>query len=521
MIVPFSVNDFIERAAAVYGERAGSSTSPTSRPTSLGTLTYAEATTSPAGRRPARRARHRGGRAGRDREPQLGAAARRVLRRQRLRPGARADQLPAAARRGRLHRRALRARGCSRRSRARRRSSPASTVEHRFVLGDDDDAVRRAPAPSRGTGSPTRTRPRRSTTPSGTTARPKGVQLTHRNLWLNATHVRLHARRQRSRRLPAHAADVPLQRLGHAVRGDRHGRRRTSCCARSTAPRSCAASSEHGVTVMCGAPAVVGARCSTRPQTWDGAIPGPATGCGSSSPAPRRRRRRSSGSRPSSAGSSSRSTASPRPRRCSRSTAPAPSGTTSPPSERAARLGRAGAPALGVRLRIDDQGEVLARSNVVLEGYWEQPEATGRGHRRRLVPHRRRRRDRRRRLPHDHRPQEGRHHHRRRERLLDRGRGRALLAPRGRRGRGDRRARREVGRDGEGARRAGARARASTEAELIAHWCSDTARALQVPDVDRVPRRARAHRDRQAAEVQAARSPTGRAATARSTTAGP
>ena len=40
---------------------------------------------------------------------------------------------------------------------------------------------------------------------------------------------------------------------------------------------------------------------------------------------------------------------------------------------------------------------------------------------------------------------------------------------------------------------------------------------LQGADVDRVPRRARPHRDRQAPEVQAARSPTGRATTARST----
>jgi acyl-CoA synthetase (AMP-forming)/AMP-acid ligase II len=43
---------------------------------------------------------------------------------------------------------------------------------------------------------------------------------------------------------------------------------------------------------------------------------------------------------------------------------------------RARQLGRAGAPALGVRLRVDEHGEVLARSNVVLEGYWDQPEAT-------------------------------------------------------------------------------------------------------------------------------------------------
>jgi acyl-CoA synthetase (AMP-forming)/AMP-acid ligase II len=46
--------------------------------------------------------------------------------------------------------------------------------------------------------------------------------------------------------------------------------------------------------------------------------------------------------------------------------------------ERAVRLTRAGAPALGVSIDIDESdegsGEVLARSNVVLEGYWEQPE---------------------------------------------------------------------------------------------------------------------------------------------------
>jgi acyl-CoA synthetase (AMP-forming)/AMP-acid ligase II len=50
------------------------------------------------------------------------------------------------------------------------------------------------------------------------------------------------------------------------------------------------------------------------------------------------------------------------------------------PLERATRLTRAGAPALGVRLEISEDpenaGEVLARSNVVLEGYWEQPEET-------------------------------------------------------------------------------------------------------------------------------------------------
>jgi fatty-acyl-CoA synthase len=45
-------------------------------------------------------------------------------------------------------------------------------------------------------------------------------------------------------------------------------------------------------------------------------------------------------------------------------------------AKRAALLGRAGAPSLGSQLRVDAGGEVLARSNVVLAGYWDQPEAT-------------------------------------------------------------------------------------------------------------------------------------------------
>jgi acyl-CoA synthetase (AMP-forming)/AMP-acid ligase II len=46
------------------------------------------------------------------------------------------------------------------------------------------------------------------------------------------------------------------------------------------------------------------------------------------------------------------------------------------PGDRAVKLSRAGSPAIGIRLQVDGQGEVLARGNHVLEGYWEQPEAT-------------------------------------------------------------------------------------------------------------------------------------------------
>jgi acyl-CoA synthetase (AMP-forming)/AMP-acid ligase II len=46
------------------------------------------------------------------------------------------------------------------------------------------------------------------------------------------------------------------------------------------------------------------------------------------------------------------------------------------PEERAAKLVRAGQPAIGVTLDVSESGEVLARSNVILEGYWQQPEET-------------------------------------------------------------------------------------------------------------------------------------------------
>ncbi len=108
------------------------------------------------------------------------------------------------------------------------------------------------------------------------------------------------------------------------------------------------------------------------------------------------------------------------------------------PTERARMLGRAGAPAIGVKVRVDADGEVLARGNVVFGGYWQQPDATAEAladgwfHTGDGGQHRRHG------LPHDLRPQEGRDHHRRRERVVDRGRGRAVPASRRRRSGRDR-----------------------------------------------------------------------------------
>jgi len=44
-----------------------------------------------------------------------------------------------------------------------------------------------------------------------------------------------------------------------------------------------------------------------------------------------------------------------------------------PAAERARLLSRAGVPAVGVQVRTDSEGEVLARSNNVFAGYWERP----------------------------------------------------------------------------------------------------------------------------------------------------
>jgi acyl-CoA synthetase (AMP-forming)/AMP-acid ligase II len=44
------------------------------------------------------------------------------------------------------------------------------------------------------------------------------------------------------------------------------------------------------------------------------------------------------------------------------------------PAQRAALLARAGAPLVGVRLRADREGQVLARTAKAMSGYWKQPE---------------------------------------------------------------------------------------------------------------------------------------------------
>ena len=208
---------------------------------------------------------------------------------------------------------------------------------------------------------------------SGTTARPKGVQLTHRNLWVNSTtfgwHTSVSDRDTYLHTLPQFHCNG--WGMPYAL---------TAMGAKQVVLRKVDGADilrridEHGVTLLCGAPAVVAAVLDAA-STWDGPIPGAG-----------RTRIVVAGAPPPT-------------RTIERVetelgwefiqiyglTETAPLLTINrgraeydelQPSERAAKLSRAGAPAVGVRITISEQGEVLARSNVVLEGYWEQPEAT-------------------------------------------------------------------------------------------------------------------------------------------------
>ncbi len=246
-------------------------------------------------------------------------------------------------------------------------------VAHRLVLGTDTDAELYAEGVEPVAWEPDEDATATINYTSGTTARPKGVQLTHRSLWLNATTFGWHA--------GVDERDVYLHTLpmfhanGWGMPFTTAGMGCTQVVLRKVdGAEILRRVQRHGVTLACAAPAVVAATLDAAAE-WDGPIPGEGT------------------------------------TRIIVAGAPPPTRTierveselgwefiqiyglteTSPfltmnrsrreydglgAGERAAKLSRAGAPAVGVTLQVDDQGEVLARSNVVLEGYWEQPEAT-------------------------------------------------------------------------------------------------------------------------------------------------
>ncbi|MEY2568366.1 MAG: hypothetical protein QOE35_2895 [Actinomycetota bacterium] len=205
---------------------------------------------------------------------------------------------------------------------------------------------------------------------SGTTARPKGVQITHRNAWLNAVtfgwHTGVNDRDVYLHTLPMFHCNGWGMPYGLTAMGARH-----IVLRKVDGAEILRRIDEHRVTLLCGAPAVVAAildAASAGAHVRDGVrmvvagAPPPSRvierveselgwefiqiyGLTETSPLLTINR------------------------------APLEWDDLDVP-EKARRLSRAGVPAVGVRMDVDEEGEVLARSNHVFEGYWEQPEET-------------------------------------------------------------------------------------------------------------------------------------------------
>ena len=248
------------------------------------------------------------------------------------------------------------------------------TAKHRFVLGRaSDEALLRPGVVPEPWEEPDEDATATINYTSGTTARPKGVQITHRNLWVNAVTFALHAgvtdRDVYLHTLPMFHANgwgMPFALTGLGVPQVVIRKIDGADILRRV--------DRYGVTLMCAAPAVV-ASVLEAAASWEGPVPG------------RDRTRIVVAGAPPPSRTIQRveeelgweflqiyglTETSPlltvNRRRAEEDDLPA--------EERARRLGRAGMPALGTRIAISDSGEVLARGNTVLEGYWEQPDAT-------------------------------------------------------------------------------------------------------------------------------------------------
>jgi acyl-CoA synthetase (AMP-forming)/AMP-acid ligase II len=131
---------------------------------------------------------------------------------------------------------------------------------------------------------------------------------------------------------------------------------------------------QHGVTIMCGAPAVANAILDAA-ATWDGPIPGSGRVrmVIAGAPPPTRTIERIetelgwefiqiyglTETTPLLTMNRSRSEF-----------------DDLSPADRAAKLSRAGGPTIGVEVRVSPDNEILARGNHIMGGYWNQPEAT-------------------------------------------------------------------------------------------------------------------------------------------------
>ena len=247
------------------------------------------------------------------------------------------------------------------------------TAKHRFVIGEQsDEQLYRFGTETK------RWEPNEDATAtinytSGTTARPKGVQLTHRTLWLNAAafgwHMGVSDRDVYLHTLPQfHCNGWGMVYAVTAMGGEHIVLRKVD------GTEILRRVEKHGVTLMCAAPAVANAILDAA-SNWSGEIPGRGrvriVVAGAAPPTKTIERVETELGWEFNQIYGLTETAPVL--TVNRSRAEFDSLT---PAERAAKLSAAGAPAIGVETKIDEHGEILARSNVVMEGYWNQPEET-------------------------------------------------------------------------------------------------------------------------------------------------
>src|SRR3954447_3515028 len=247
-------------------------------------------------------------------------------------------------------------------------------VPHRFLLGEEyESGLLRFDAEPRPWSAPDEDATATINYTSGTTARPKGVQMSHRNEWINATTFGMH--------MQVSDRDVYMHTLpmfhcnGWGMPYTTAGLGATQVVLRKVdGPEILRRVERHGVTLMCGAPAVWNSVLDAAAE-WEGPVPG------------RDRVRIVVAGAP------------PPSRTVARVeeelgwefnqiyglTETAPFITINRPRaefdhltplDRAKALSRAGVPALGTRLSTSGSGEVLARGNTVMAGYWANPEAS-------------------------------------------------------------------------------------------------------------------------------------------------
>ena len=178
-------------------------------------------------------------------------------------------------------------------------------VSHKFLLGEDEHLFKDGVEP-RPWADPDENATATINYTSGTTARPKGVQLTHRNLWLNTTTFGLHTsvtdRDTYLHTLPMfHCNGWGMPYIQTAMGNTQVVLRQVD------GTEILRRIEKHGVTMLCGAPAVINMVLDAA-QTGTARSPA-AIASASSSPALPRRPAPSRGWPTSWAGSSSRSTA--------------------------------------------------------------------------------------------------------------------------------------------------------------------------------------------------------------------